>query len=62
MARAGRAVAEEAMRRFPEARRFVAVCGEGANGGDGRIALEVLRGGRRRLRARSRMRRSATRT
>ncbi len=42
MARAGRAVAEEAMRRFPEARRFVAVCGGGANGGDGRIALEVL--------------------
>ena len=42
MARAGRAVAEEAMRRFPEARRFVAVCGGGANGGDGRIAMEVL--------------------
>jgi hydroxyethylthiazole kinase-like uncharacterized protein yjeF len=42
MARAGRAVAEEAMRRFPRARRFVAVCGGGANGGDGRIALEVL--------------------
>ena len=35
MERAGRAVAEEAMRRFPEARRFVAVCGGGANGGDG---------------------------
>src|SRR6185437_12956059 len=31
MARAGRAVAEEAMRRFPGARRFVAVCGGGAN-------------------------------
>src|SRR3954462_15596769 len=44
MARAGRAVAEEAMRRFPEARRFVAVCGGGANGGDGRIAVDVLRG------------------
>jgi hydroxyethylthiazole kinase-like uncharacterized protein yjeF len=42
MTRAGRAVAEEAMRRFPEARRFVAVCGGGANGGDGRIALGVL--------------------
>jgi hydroxyethylthiazole kinase-like uncharacterized protein yjeF len=42
MARAGRAVAEEAMRRFPDARRFVGVCGGGANGGDGRIALEVL--------------------
>jgi NAD(P)H-hydrate epimerase len=43
MARAGRAVAEEAMRRFPQARRFVAVCGGGANGGDGRIAVDVLR-------------------
>src|ERR671937_1249172 len=43
MARAGRAVAEETMRRFPQARRFVAVCGGGANGGDGRIAVDVLR-------------------
>jgi NAD(P)H-hydrate epimerase len=43
MARAGRAVAEQAMRRFPQARRFVAVCGGGANGGDGRIAVDVLR-------------------
>jgi hydroxyethylthiazole kinase-like uncharacterized protein yjeF len=43
MARAGRAVAEEAMRAFPQARRFVAVCGGGANGGDGRIAVDVLR-------------------
>jgi len=43
MRRAGRAVAEEALRRFPDARRFVAVCGGGANGGDGRIAAEVLR-------------------
>src|SRR6266480_424341 len=43
MARAGRAVAEEAMRRFPQARRFVAVCGGGANGGDGRIAVDALR-------------------
>jgi ADP-dependent NAD(P)H-hydrate dehydratase / NAD(P)H-hydrate epimerase len=42
MGRAGRAVAEEAMRRFPEARRFVAVCGGGANGGDGRIAADAL--------------------
>ena len=42
MARAGRVVAEEAMRRFPEARRFVAVCGKGANGGDGRIAVDVI--------------------
>ena len=43
MERAGRAVAEEAMRRYPDARSFAAVCGRGANGGDGRIALEVLR-------------------
>jgi hydroxyethylthiazole kinase-like uncharacterized protein yjeF len=42
MARAGRAVAEEAMLHFPDAKRFVAVCGGGANGGDGRIALDVL--------------------
>jgi NAD(P)H-hydrate epimerase len=44
MERAGRAVAEEALRLFPEARSFGAVCGGGANGGDGRIALEVLKG------------------
>jgi ADP-dependent NAD(P)H-hydrate dehydratase / NAD(P)H-hydrate epimerase len=43
MQRAGRAVAEEALRRFPDARSVGAVCGGGANGGDGRIALEVLR-------------------
>src|SRR4051794_23068247 len=43
MRRAGRAVAEEAMRRFPDARRIMAVCGGGANGGDGRIAVDVLR-------------------
>src|SRR3954468_6614521 len=43
MERAGRAVAEEALRRYPDARSFGAVCGAGANGGDGRIALEVLR-------------------
>src|SRR5260221_5570527 len=43
MQRAGRAVAEEALRRFREARASGAVCGGGANGGDGRIALEVLR-------------------
>jgi NAD(P)H-hydrate epimerase len=42
MARAGRAVAEHAMRRFPDSRRFVAVCGKGANGGDGRIAMGIL--------------------
>jgi NAD(P)H-hydrate epimerase len=43
MERAGRAVAEEVLRRGPDARAFGAVCGGGANGGDGRIALEVLR-------------------
>jgi ADP-dependent NAD(P)H-hydrate dehydratase / NAD(P)H-hydrate epimerase len=43
MARAGRAVADEILRRFPEARSFAAVCGGGANGGDGRIAAELLR-------------------
>jgi ADP-dependent NAD(P)H-hydrate dehydratase / NAD(P)H-hydrate epimerase len=43
MARAGRAVADEVRRRYPDARRIAAVCGKGANGGDGRIALELLR-------------------
>jgi ADP-dependent NAD(P)H-hydrate dehydratase / NAD(P)H-hydrate epimerase len=43
MARAGRAVAEEILSRFPAARSFAAVCGGGANGGDGRIAAELLR-------------------
>ena len=43
MERAGRAVAEEVLRRYPDARSFGAVCGGGANGGDGKIALEVLR-------------------
>src|SRR5918995_7278721 len=43
MERAGRAVADEVLRRYPEARRIVGVCGGGANGGDGRIALRMLR-------------------
>jgi ADP-dependent NAD(P)H-hydrate dehydratase / NAD(P)H-hydrate epimerase len=51
MDRAGRAVAEEVMRRFPEARDVAAVCGGGANGGDGRIACEVLAGQGRDARA-----------
>jgi ADP-dependent NAD(P)H-hydrate dehydratase / NAD(P)H-hydrate epimerase len=42
MARAGQAVARQAMRRYPHAQRFVAKCGRGANGGDGRIAVEVI--------------------
>ena len=49
MRRAGQAVADEALRRFPDARSFGAVCGKGANGGDGRIALEVLRAAGRRV-------------
>jgi hydroxyethylthiazole kinase-like uncharacterized protein yjeF len=42
MERAGGAVADAVLRRYPEARRVAAVCGKGANGGDGRIALRVL--------------------
>jgi NAD(P)H-hydrate epimerase len=43
MARAGAAVAREAMRAYPRARRFGVVCGGGSNGGDGKIAARVLR-------------------
>jgi NAD(P)H-hydrate epimerase len=43
MERAGRGVADELRRRFPDARRVVAVCGQGANGGDARIAVRLLR-------------------
>ena len=43
MERAGAAVADEILARFPTARTFAAVCGGGANGGDGRIAAELLR-------------------
>jgi NAD(P)H-hydrate epimerase len=43
MERAARAVADTARARFPEARRVRAVCGKGANGGDGRIAVRLLR-------------------
>ncbi|MFL5919597.1 MAG: NAD(P)H-hydrate dehydratase [Gaiellaceae bacterium] len=42
MERAGRAVADSVLRRYPEAERIVAICGKGANGGDGRIALRAL--------------------
>jgi hydroxyethylthiazole kinase-like uncharacterized protein yjeF len=42
MERAGRAVADAVLRRYPDARRIAAVCGKGANGGDGRIALRIL--------------------
>jgi NAD(P)H-hydrate epimerase len=47
MERAGRAVAEAVLRRYPDARRIGAVCGKGANGGDGRIALRILAEGGR---------------
>ena len=43
MRRAGEAVAAEVMRRFPDARRIALHAGGGANGGDGRIAVEILR-------------------
>ena len=43
MEHAGTAVAEEAMRAFPDARRFACVCGGGSNGGDGRVAARMLR-------------------
>src|SRR5215470_17568873 len=43
MRRAGAAVAEELMRRFPDARRIALHAGGGANGGDGHIAAETLR-------------------
>jgi hydroxyethylthiazole kinase-like uncharacterized protein yjeF len=42
MQRAGAAVAEELMRRYPDARRIALHAGGGANGGDGRIAAELL--------------------
>lgn len=42
MERAGRAVAEAVLRRYPAAKRIAALCGGGANGGDGRIALRIL--------------------
>jgi ADP-dependent NAD(P)H-hydrate dehydratase / NAD(P)H-hydrate epimerase len=43
MRRAAGAVAEELMRRFPDARRIAVHAGGGANGGDGRIAADILR-------------------
>jgi ADP-dependent NAD(P)H-hydrate dehydratase / NAD(P)H-hydrate epimerase len=47
MERAGKEAARFALERFPEARRWTAVCGGGANGGDGRIAArELQRAGR----------------
>jgi NAD(P)H-hydrate epimerase len=49
MQRAGAAVAEELMRRYPDARRIALHAGGGANGGDGRIAVEILRASGREL-------------
>src|SRR2546430_15443155 len=49
MQRAGAAVAEALSRRFPDARRIALHAGGGANGGDGRIAAEILRGQGREL-------------
>jgi len=43
MNKAGTAVAEAAVRRFPEAKAYTVVCGAGSNGGDGRVAAEALR-------------------
>jgi NAD(P)H-hydrate epimerase len=42
MEQAGRAVADAVLRRFPDAQQVAAICGKGANGGDGRIALRLL--------------------
>ena len=41
MERAGRAVADAVLRAYPDAKRIGAVCGNGANGGDGRIDLSM---------------------
>ena len=42
MERAGQAVAAAALRRFPQALRFVVLCGPGNNGGDGYVAARAL--------------------
>ncbi len=43
MERAGAGVAAELQRAYPAARRVAAVCGGGSNGGDGRVAVRLLR-------------------
>ena len=43
MQKAGQAVAASALRLFPEAIRFVILCGPGNNGGDGYVAATALR-------------------
>src|SRR4051812_50136646 len=42
MERAGRAVADAVLRRYPDAKRIAAVCGKGANGGGGKNAPRGL--------------------
>jgi ADP-dependent NAD(P)H-hydrate dehydratase / NAD(P)H-hydrate epimerase len=43
MERAGQAVAEATLRRFPSAERFLVLCGKGNNGGDGYVAARFLK-------------------
>jgi ADP-dependent NAD(P)H-hydrate dehydratase / NAD(P)H-hydrate epimerase len=43
MERAGKGVAEAALRRYPDARRVAVWCGTGANGGDGLVVARELR-------------------
>jgi ADP-dependent NAD(P)H-hydrate dehydratase / NAD(P)H-hydrate epimerase len=43
MERAGQAVAEATLRRFPKAERFLLLCGKGNNGGDGYVAARFLK-------------------
>lgn len=43
MENAGRAVAEEVVRRWPQAERVAVLCGPGNNGGDGYVAARRLR-------------------
>ncbi|QXC52050.1 NAD(P)H-hydrate dehydratase [Agrobacterium salinitolerans] len=42
MERAGQAVASSALRHYPQALRFVVLCGGGNNGGDGYVAARAL--------------------
>lgn len=42
MTQAGQAVAADVLRHYPEARRYVVLCGPGNNGGDGFVAARAL--------------------
>lgn len=44
MERAGQAVAATTLRHYPQARRYVVLCGPGNNGGDGYVAARALCG------------------